>query len=62
MTFYILHLLFQVPAFKDGNVVVNESYAACFYLEVRRPRPLLNIEPVQIARFYHFLFYVFLTE
>ncbi|XP_013883507.1 glutathione S-transferase A [Austrofundulus limnaeus] len=23
----------QVPAFKHGNVVVNESYAACFYLE-----------------------------
>ncbi|XP_054911899.1 glutathione S-transferase A-like [Poeciliopsis prolifica] len=25
----------QVPSFKHGNVVVNESYAACFYLESR---------------------------
>ncbi|MEQ2249792.1 hypothetical protein ILYODFUR_033030, partial [Ilyodon furcidens] len=23
----------QVPAFKHGNITVNESYAACFYLE-----------------------------
>ncbi|KAK5605729.1 hypothetical protein CRENBAI_006952 [Crenichthys baileyi] len=23
----------QLPSFKHGNIVVNESYAACFYLE-----------------------------
>lgn len=26
--------LLQLPTFKHGDVIVNESYAACFYLEV----------------------------
>lgn len=26
-------MIFQLPSFKHGDVVVNESYAACFYLE-----------------------------
>uniref|UniRef100_A0A3Q1GDE1 GST N-terminal domain-containing protein n=1 Tax=Acanthochromis polyacanthus TaxID=80966 RepID=A0A3Q1GDE1_9TELE len=25
----------QLPSFKHGNIIVNESYGICFYLEVR---------------------------
>ena len=31
----------QVPAFKDGSVIVNESIAALFYLEQKYPNPSL---------------------
>ncbi len=34
----ILHFFpfyLQVPAFKHGDIVVNESFAACLYLEVK---------------------------
>ena len=32
---YFVSLFSQVPTFKDGDIVVNESNAVCDYLEVR---------------------------
>ncbi|TRY97377.1 hypothetical protein DNTS_032897 [Danionella cerebrum] len=32
----------QLPTFKHGEIVVNESYAACFYLEVKRQLLFMN--------------------
>ena len=31
---FLIHF-FQMPTFRDGKVIVNESSAICMYLEVR---------------------------
>ncbi|XP_017275465.1 glutathione S-transferase A [Kryptolebias marmoratus] len=45
----------QLPSFKHGNVVVNESYAACFYLESRfksQGTKLIPDDPTEQALMY----------
>lgn len=38
MDFHIITcLILKLPSFEHGDVIVNESYAACFYLEVSTP-------------------------
>ncbi|PWA15362.1 glutathione S-transferase rho [Gambusia affinis] len=49
----------QVPSFKHGNVIVNESYAACFYLESRfksQGTKLIPDEPEEQALTYQRMF------
>ncbi|XP_068603745.1 glutathione S-transferase A-like [Brachionichthys hirsutus] len=50
----------QLPAFKHGDVRVNESYAACLYLEsqfkVQGSKQLIPDEPAEKARMYQRMF------
>ncbi|XP_026204350.1 glutathione S-transferase A-like [Anabas testudineus] len=49
----------QVPAFKHGDVIVNESYAACFYLESQfksQGNQLIPDGPAEQAHVYQRMF------
>ncbi|XP_070702473.1 glutathione S-transferase A-like [Pempheris klunzingeri] len=49
----------QLPSFKHGNVIVNESYAACFYLESRfksQGNALIPNSPAEQALMYQRMF------
>ncbi|XP_048247836.1 glutathione S-transferase A-like [Haliotis rufescens] len=41
----------QVPTFKDGDVVVNESNAICFYLERKFPGQGTKLVPTDISEY-----------
>ena len=41
----------QIPTFKDGDAIVNESGAICMYLETQYPeKPLLPKDPTAKAK------------
>ncbi|XP_047238923.1 glutathione S-transferase A-like [Girardinichthys multiradiatus] len=49
----------QVPSFKHGDIIVNESYAACFYLESQfksQGTKLIPDSPEEVALMYQRMF------
>ncbi|XP_041867832.1 glutathione S-transferase A-like [Melanotaenia boesemani] len=49
----------QLPVFKHGNIILNESYAACFYLESQfksQGNQLIPDSPEEQARMYQRMF------